>query len=171
LPESSFNIARVGISLYGLWPSKEARISARVIWPEIPKLSPVLSWKCKSQSIKKISQGSFIGYGCTYRTDRDLKICLLPIGYYDGYPRMLSNKAFVLVNGKRCQVLGRIMMNHIIIDVTEAVSSEESSVVATLIGTDGKETISVETIAAWAETIHYEIIARVGAHLKRVVVD
>ncbi len=170
LPDSGCHIARVGISLYGLWPSKETKISAKVVRSELPKLTPVLSWRCQSQSVKVITEGSFIGYGCTYRADRDLKVALLPVGYFDGYPRVFSNKSFVLVNGKRCEILGRVMMNHIIVDVTEA-AGDQSTVVATLIGKDGRETISAEMCASWADTINYEIVTRIGAHLKRVIVE
>jgi len=170
LPNASFHIARVGVALYGLWPSRETKISAKVVCANLPKLEPVLSWKCASQCIKAIPEGAFIGYGCTFRADRDLKVCLLPVGYFDGYPRLLSDKAFVLINGRRCNLLGRVMMNHIVVDVTQAVKNE-TSVVATLIGTDGKESISVETCAAWAQTINYEFVTRLGPHLKRVLVE
>ncbi|BBH52379.1 alanine racemase [Fluviispira sanaruensis] len=170
LPKSRYEIMRVGIALYGLWPSIETKLSARVVLQELPKLIPVLTWKCMSQSIKQISEGSFIGYGCTYRADRNLRVALLPVGYYDGYPRLLSNKGYVLVNETRCRILGRVMMNHIIVDVTEA-TSDETSVVATLIGSNGKESISAENLADWSQTINYEIVTRIGSHLKRMVVD
>lgn len=71
----------------------------------------------------------------------------------------------------RCKVLGRVMMNHIIVDVTEATSDESQAVVATLIGKDGKETVSAENLADWAQTINYEIVTRLGSHLKRMVID
>lgn len=171
IPKSHYDLVRVGISLYGLWPSVETKISAKVVLPELPNLKPVLTWKCKSQSIKKISLGSYIGYGCTCRADRDLRIALLPVGYFDGYPRLLSNKGYVLVDGLRCKILGRVMMNHIIVDVTEATRDESHEVVATLIGKDGTDSVSAENIAEWAETINYEIVTRIGSHLKRMVVD
>jgi alanine racemase len=171
ISKTHHDLARVGISLYGLWPSMETKLSAKVVLPELPHLKPVLTWKCKSQSVRKIPLGSYIGYGCTCRADRDLRIGLLPVGYFDGYPRLLSNKGYVLVNGMRCKILGRVMMNHIIVDVTEATRDETHEVVATLIGKDGTESVTAEIIAEWAQTINYEIVTRIGSHLKRMVVD
>lgn len=170
IPESRYDLVRVGISLYGLWSSSETKLSAKVTHPVLPALKPALSWKCTSQLIKSIQANSYIGYGCSYKAPHDLRIGLLPVGYFDGYPRMLSNKAHVLVNGHQCKVLGRVMMNHIVVDVTDA-TQDESPVVATLIGSDGSEVITVEQIAGWAETINYEVVTRIGPHLKRLVVD
>ena len=170
LPESRMDLTRVGISLYGLWPSNPTRLSARVVMGEIPLLRPVLTWRCRSQSVKLLPAGSFVGYGCTYRCTEPSRVAVLPVGYFDGYPRLASGRAHVLVNGQRCPVLGRVMMNHIIVDVTRA-SPDERPVVATLIGQDGEEHVTVDMLATWAETIHYEIVARLGAHLRRDVVE
>ncbi|KAB8039697.1 alanine racemase [Silvanigrella paludirubra] len=171
IAKSHYDIARVGISMYGLWSSNETKLSAKVVKSELPSLKPALTWKCKSQSVRKIPSGTYIGYGCSCRAERDLRVALLPVGYFDGYPRLLSNKGHVLVNGVRCKVLGRVMMNHIIVDVTEATSEETNEVVATLIGRDGSESVSAENIAEWAQTINYEVVTRIGSHLKRMVVD
>jgi alanine racemase len=170
LPSSRFDVLRIGISLYGLWPSTETKLSARVVLGEVPHLEPVLSWKVKSQAVKWLKAGTDVGYGCTYRCNSDTRVAILPVGYWDGYPRLVSGKAHVLVNGKRCAVLGRVMMNHLIVDVTHAVSNE-NALVATLLGKEGAEVISAETLAAWAQTIHYELLARLGPHVKRVVTD
>jgi alanine racemase len=169
LPKARYDIARIGIALYGLWPSTETRLSARLVLNEVPQLEPVLSWKCRSQAVKTLPAGAFVGYGCTYRCSRETKVAVLPVGYFDGYPRLLSSRAHVLVNGTRCPVLGRVMMNHIVVDISGA-GVEGSSVVATLLGTDGAEQVSAEMLATWAQTINYEIVARLGAHLRRVVV-
>lgn len=169
LPPARLDVVRVGISLYGLWPSTETRLSARVVLGEVPSLEPVLAWKAPSQVVKWLPAGSFVGYGCTHRCGADTRVAVLPVGYWDGYPRLASGKAYVLVNGRRCPVLGRVMMNHLIVDVTHAVSSEEP-VVATLLGRDGDESISAEALAGWAQTIHYEIVTRLGPHLRRAIV-
>ena len=170
LPQSRFDTVRVGIATYGLWPSAESRLSAKIVLPELPKLAPVLSWHCRSQVVKMLPAGSYVGYGCTYRCSEATRVAVLPVGYFDGYPRHLSGKAHVLVNGKRAPVLGRIMMNHIVVDVTRA-TSDESPLMATLLGTQGGESLSVETLAGWGQTIHYEMVTRLGGHLKRIVVD
>ncbi|WP_426755777.1 alanine racemase [Myxococcus sp. Y35] len=169
LPRARYEALRVGISLYGLWPSPETRLSARLVLGEVPVLKPALSWRCRSQVVKWLPAGSYVGYGCTYRCPEPTRIAVLPVGYYDGYPRLASGKAHVLVNGRRCPVLGRVMMNHLIVDVTRA-TSDERPVTATLLGRDGEESVPAESLAGWAQTIHYEIVTRLGAHLKRVVV-
>jgi alanine racemase len=167
LPESRLDVLRVGIGLYGLWPSTETRLSAKVVLGgQLPKLEPVLSWRCPSQVVKWLQAGSYVGYGCTYRCGAATRVAVLPVGYYDGYPRLASGKAHVLVNGKRCPVLGRVMMNHLIVDVTHAVS-DEAPVVATLLGKDGDEQVTAEALAGWAQTIPYELVTRLGAHLAR----
>ena len=175
LPPSRLDVLRVGISLYGLWPSTETRLSARVVLGQVPALEPVLSWRAPSQVVKWIPAGSYVGYGCTWRCSADTRIAVLPVGYWDGYPRLASGKAHVLVNGKRCAVLGRVMMNHLIVDVTNAAGAGaaglgEAPLVATLLGRDGEEQVSAESLAGWAQTIHYELVTRLGAHLRRVVV-
>jgi alanine racemase len=170
LPRARYDALRVGIAMYGLWPSVETRLSARLVLGEVPTLKPVLSWRCRSQAVKWLPTGSYVGYGCTYRCSEPTRIAVLPVGYFDGYPRLVSGKAHVLVNGRRCPVLGRVMMNHVIIDVTRA-TTDERPVTATLLGHDGDETVSAESLATWAQTIHYEVVTRLGAHLRRVVVD
>lgn len=166
LPGSRLDVVRAGIALYGQWPSTETRLSARVVLSRVPVLQPVLSWRCPSQLVKWLPAGSFVGYGCTYRCGAATKVAVLPVGYYDGYPRLASGKAHVLVNGQRCPLLGRVMMNHLIADVTHA-TADERPVVATLLGQDGGETITADALAGWAQTIHYEVLTRLGAHLER----
>lgn len=170
LPPSRLDVVRVGISMYGLWPSTETRLSARVVLGRLPTLEPVLAWKAPSQVVKGLKAGSYVGYGCTYRCASDTRVAVLPVGYWDGYPRLASGKAHVLVNGHRCPVLGRVMMNHLIVDVTHA-THDERPLVATLLGHDGEESVSAETLASWGQTIHYETLTRLGAHLRRVVVQ
>jgi alanine racemase len=169
LPPSRLDVVRVGISLYGLWPSAETRLSARVVLGALPPLEPVLTWKAPSQIVKWLPAGSYVGYGCTWKCAADTRVAVLPVGYWDGYPRLASGKAHVLVNGRRCAVLGRVMMNHLTVDVTHAVS-DERPLAATLLGRDGDEAVSAETLSAWAQTIHYETMTRLGPHLRREVV-
>jgi len=169
LPQARHDVVRVGISLYGLWPSSETRLSARALLGRVPELRPVLSWRCRSQLIKWLPSGSYVGYGCTYRCPVDTRIAVLPMGYADGYPRLLSSRAHALVEGQRCPVLGRVMMNHVVIDVTRAARTD-GPVTATLLGRDGDEQVSADQLAVWAQTINYEIVTRIGAHLRRVVI-
>ena len=169
LPGARQDVVRAGISLYGLWPSSETRLSARALLGRVPELRPALAWRCRSQLTKWLPAGSYVGYGCTYRCPVRTLIAVLPLGYYDGYPRLLSSRSHALVNGQRCPVLGRVMMNHVVIDVTRA-ARDEGPVTATLLGRDGEEQVSADQLAVWAQTINYEIVTRIGAHLRRVVI-
>jgi alanine racemase len=169
LPPARLDALRVGIALYGLWPSSETRLSARVVLGEVPPLEPVLAWRVRSQLVKWLPAGAYVGYGCTYRCGAPTRVAVLPVGYWDGYPRLASGVAHVLVAGRRCPVLGRVMMNHLIVDVTQ-VPPAEGPLLATLLGRDGGETLAAETVAGWAQTIHYELLTRLGPHLERRVV-
>jgi alanine racemase len=168
-PQTHFNMLRAGIGIYGLWPSRETFVSAKMGAGRLPDLRPVLSWKTRIVQIKVLQEGSYIGYGCTYRTTRHTTMAVLPIGYADGYDRKLGNNAYVLVGGKRAPVLGRICMNLTMIDITDigGVGLEDEVV---LLGTCGKETISAETMAGWAGTINYEIVSRINPLLERRIV-
>jgi alanine racemase len=168
-PQTHFNMLRAGIGVYGLWPSRETFISASMGKKRVPDLKPVLTWKTKIVQIKKLPEGSFVGYGCTFRTTRPTTVAVLPAGYADGYDRSLGNNAHVLVKGKRAPVIGRVCMNLIMIDVTDIPGhSLEDEVV--LLGTAGGETVSAETMAEWAGTINYEIVTRINPLLERRIV-
>jgi alanine racemase len=168
-PEPGFNLARVGIGLYGLWPSKETYLSCLLDRKEPLSLEPVLSWKARIAQIKKVPVGADIGYGCTYRTTRPTVLAVIPIGYFDGYDRGLSNTAHVLVKGRRAPVRGRVAMDFFMADVTDVpgLKLEDD---ATLLGADGRERISAEDLAAWAGTISYEILARINPLIPRLIV-
>ena len=168
-PETHFNLVRAGIGLYGLWPSRETYLSTLMSGRRVPALRPVLSWKTRLVQIKTIPEGSYIGYGCTFKTTRSTRLGVLPVGYSDGYDRALGNTAHVLVHGKRAPVIGRICMNLTMIDVTDIPQARlEDEVV--LIGRSGKEAITAETLAGWAGTISYEIVSRICPQLERRVV-
>lgn len=167
-PETHFSMLRTGIGIYGLWPSRETFLSAQSAGMAVPDLRPVLSWKTRIVQIKELPQGSYIGYGCTYRTSRSTILGVLPVGYADGYDRKCGNSAHVLVRGNRAPVLGRVCMNLIMIDLTDIPdASLEDEVV--LLGSDGGETISAETMAEWVGTINYEVVTRISPFLPRVV--
>ena len=169
-PHTHFNLARVGIALYGLWPSKETYLSYRLSGKQNQILRPVLSWKTVVGQIKDVRKGQYIGYGTTYRATADLKIAVIPIGYYDGYDRQLSNSGHVLINGMRAPIRGRICMDIFMVDVTDIPDVHlESEVV--LIGRSGDEVIRAEDVAGWANTINYEVVSRIGSHLERRVIN
>jgi len=168
-PETYFNLVRVGIGLYGLWPSKETFLSCRLRKRRPPSLHPVLSWKARIAQVKAVPKGAFIGYGSTYRTTRPTALAIIPVGYYDGYSRGLSNASHVLIRGRRAGVVGRIAMDFLTADVTDIPGARlEDEVV--LLGRSGREQIAAPTLAALAGTIAYEIVARINPELPRIIV-
>lgn len=169
-PETSFDMIRAGIGLYGLWPSRETFLSAGLSGRPVPDLRPVLSWRTRIVQLKEMPSGSYIGYGCSFRTTRPSRIAVLPVGYYDGYDRALGNAAHVLVRGVRAPVVGRICMNLCMADVTDVPDAALEDEV-TLLGLDGDECVTAETMASWAGTINYEVVARINPLLPRRVVN
>lgn len=167
-PETHFDMVRPGIATYGMWPSDETFLSFSSERKMEISLSPALSWKTKIAQIKSVPEGEFIGYGCTHKTTRNSKIAILPIGYYDGYDRGISN-AHVLIHGKRAALRGRVCMNIIMVDVTDIPeASLEDEVV--LLGRDGNEVISAEQFAKWLGTINYEVTTRINDRIPRIYV-
>lgn len=164
------DLARVGIAMYGLWPSKETYVSCLERGKPSLELRPVLSWKTRIAQVKQVPEGGYVGYGCAWRATRPTKIAVLPVGYYEGYDRELSGLAHVLVRGKRAHVRGRICMNMCMVDVTDIPGAALEDEV-TLLGRQGDEQITAEQLAVWAGTISYEIVARIHPSLPRVVVD
>ncbi len=169
LQETHMDLVRVGISLYGLWPSRETMISCREEMGSLPDLQPVLAWKSRIAQVQTVPEGDFVGYGCTWRATRESKIAVLPVGYNEGYDRRLSGTAHVLVRGRRAPVRGRVCMNMCMVDVTDipGASLEDEAV---LLGGQGEERISAEQVAAWCGTIPYEVVTRIHPSLPRIVV-
>lgn len=167
-PQTHFQMVRSGIITYGLWPSEELKKQVREKDPSI-MLLPVLAWKTRIAQIKEVAKGEFIGYGCTYQTKRKTRLAILPVGYYDGYDRGFSNKSSVLIHGKRARVLGRVCMNIIMVDVTDIRQARVEDT-ATLLGRDGKEEITAEELAAFGDTINYEVTTRINEKIPRILV-
>jgi len=167
--KTHFNLVRAGIGIYGLWPSRETYLSTLLGHRPVPDLRPVLTWKTRIVQIKELPEGSYIGYGCTYRATRPIRVGVLPVGYADGYDRKLGNTAYVLIRGKRAPVIGRVCMNLTMVDISDIPqASLEEEVV--LLGRDGEERISAETMAEWADTINYELVTRISPFLPRKLV-
>ena len=173
-PEVCGGLVRFGIGSYGLWPSKETLLSASQLGRRPVHLKPVLTWKAKIAQLRDVPAGEYIGYGRSFRTVRPMRIAVLPIGYYDGYDRGLSNLGQVLVNGQRAPVIGRVAMNMIVIDVTDAGTIAVGAEVVLLgsqTAANGEfERISADELAAWLGTIHYEVVTRIAEHVPRVLV-
>ena len=159
------SLIRLGIGVYGMWPSEHIKY----LYQNKFKLKPVLSWKTKIAQIKTLPAGSTIGYGLTYMTYAPTKIAVIPQGYADGLDRGLSNKGEVLIKGTRCKILGRVAMNMFVVNISHLKNVKiEDEVV--LIGKQGKEEITAEEIAEKIDTINYEITTRLSSFLPRIVV-
>ncbi len=175
LKQTHFDMVRMGISLYGLWASRQTHLSfmshnSRVEKEKTLELKPVLSWISTLVHIHTITKGTFVGYGCTFRAEQDMCIGIVPVGYYEGYDRHLSNQSYILVYGQRARVLGRVSMNMICVDLTQ-IKEAKVGMPVTLIGQEGNEKISVEQLAEWIGTVNYEVVSRIHPSIKRVVVD
>lgn len=163
-PQTRLDAVRVGIGLYGIWPSPqtEALMNTNGL-----RLEPALSWRTRIVALHDVEPGTTVGYGRTWAAEHPARIATLPIGYAEGLPRAAGNAAHALVRGKRVQLVGRICMNMAFLDVSELPEVAVGDTV-TLIGRDGEERITAEQLAAACGTIGYEIVARLPAHVPRV---
>jgi alanine racemase len=157
--ESHFDMVRPGLAIYGLYPKEGLDI----------KLKAVLSLKTKVAYLKRVPSGFGISYACTYITKRNTTIVTLPIGYGDGYPRILSNKAEVLIKGRRFKISGRVCMDQIMVDTQDVKVNLGDEVV--LIGAQKKNIITAEELAALSGTIPYEIVCGIGSRVPRIYID
>jgi alanine racemase len=163
--QSEFTMTRIGIGQYGIWPSRETQLAARERGLRIA-LAPVLTWKTRVAQIKNVEAGEYVGYGLTYQAPRPLRVAVLPIGYYDGYDRKLSNSGRALVHGVFAPVIGRVAMNMIMLDVSEAHAQADDEVV--LIGRQGTSEVRAEELAEKTGTIAYEVLSRINPLIPRV---
>ncbi|MDP3947972.1 MAG: alanine racemase [bacterium] len=163
-PESHLDMVRVGMALYGYWPSWAAKVKH----PPRMHLKPVLTWKTIVSEIKEIPAGSYVGYDLTERVSRKTKIAVLPIGYWHGYDRGLSSIGEVLIRGKRRRVLGRVSMDMTVVDVT-AIPGVSIGDEVVMIGAQGKEAIGADEPALKIGTSHYEFLTRINPLIERIV--
>ncbi len=161
-PRGRFDMVRPGNILYG---------SVADIDPErMPDLRPAMSLKSRLALVKRIQPGDMVGYGCTYTAQEPEYIGVVPVGYADGYPRSLSNRAEVLIGGRRCPVIGRISMDSTIVRLGPDVFEQAGDEVV-LLGSQGDETIFAEDLAKQAGTITQEIFSRMSCRLPRIYRD
>lgn len=161
-PAAHFSMVRPGLILYGMYPDERLK---RAI-----ALKPVLSWRTRIIQLKSVPAGTPIGYNRTFVTKRKSAIATLPLGYADGYRRLFSNQAQVLVRGKRAPVVGRVSMDLTTIDVTDIKNVQQGDEVV-LLGRQGGAAIGADEIAGWAKTISYEIFTSIGARVPRIHVN
>lgn len=157
--EAHFDMVRPGIALYGVAPFEA--FAGRLLQP----LRPVMTWKSILLELRTLPKGWGVSYGRTYVTPRESKIAVVPVGYADGYPRSLSNRAHVLVRGKRAPVVGKVTMDWIMVDVT-AIEGVRKGDEVILLG----EGVPAEEVASWAETIPYEILCLASKRARRIYI-
>ncbi len=154
-PDTHFDMVRAGIALYGYSPVKTSL-----------KLLPVMSWSAEISHVKFIAKGDSVSYGATFTADKPMRIATVSVGYGDGFSRLLSNRGSVLINGCRCRVLGRVCMDQIMADVTEAGGVKPGDE-AVLIGGQGDERINADELAAQMGTISYEVLLNISKRVPR----
>ncbi len=163
-PEARFGLIRLGIGLYGLWPSDAIQAWARVNLPGL-RLRPALAWYSRLVQVKTVPKGTGIGYGSTVMAKRPTRVGIVPIGYADGFDRRLSNVGGVIIKGRRAVVLGRVCMNLVMVDVSK-IPTVRSDEMVTIIGRGS-------TVADWAEqtgALNYELVTRISPTIRRYIV-
>ncbi len=166
-PQTRLDMVRVGIALYGLWPSPATR---EAMEGSNLTLVPALSYLSSLVEVRQVERGDPVGYGTTFHAPHAMKIGIVPVGYAEGIPRLLSNRGAFVVRGSRCPIVGRVCMNMTMMDVS-AVPEAIAGDTVTLIGRDGEATVSADDWAQWADTINYEIVTRLPSEIPREYVN
>ncbi|HIE37698.1 MAG TPA: alanine racemase [Anaerolineae bacterium] len=160
LPESRFNMVRLGLAMYGLQPSPHV--------PLPPGFRPALTWKTTIAQVKTLPPGSYVSYGNAYRTEKDETIAVIPVGYADGFRRAPTRWQAVLVHGQRAPIVGQVCMDQTMINVSHIPNVRVGDEVV-LIGQQGEDRITAEEVAEWLGTINYEVVSEILARVPRVV--
>lgn len=157
---TDLDMVRAGITMYGIYPSEETdRTKIR--------LKPVLSMKSRISFVKEIKAGDSVSYGGTFTAEKAMRVATIPVGYGDGYPRTLSNCGYILIDGKRAHILGRVCMDQFMVDVTD-IPAAKTGLPVTLIGDDGADTIRVEDLSRLCGRFPYEFLCDIGKRVPRV---
>ncbi|MBU2650882.1 MAG: alanine racemase [Bacteroidetes bacterium] len=168
-PQTRMDMVRIGIMQYGFWPSRETFI--QYVHRRKSKKDPlirVLSWKSRIMSIKDVREGEFISYGTSYLAQEDKRIAVIPVGYYHGYTRSLSNQGRVLIKGHQAPVIGLVNMNMLVADINGMDGVKPGDEVV-LIGRQGDRTISVSSFSEFSDLLNYELLTRLPSNIRRVV--
>ena len=163
LPEANMNLVRVGISMYGLYPSIELRDAGL-------SLTPVMSISSHITYIKTVKTGGAISYGGTYIAPRDMVVATIPVGYADGYARSLSNKGYVLIKGQRAPIIGRVCMDQLMVNISDIDNVKELDEVI-LLGSSGKERITMEDLSELSGRFNYEFACGISKRVPRIYIN
>jgi alanine racemase len=159
LRAAHFNAIRPGIAMYGMHPSSE--------WPPVFEIRPALTLKSKVSRVRWLPSGAAVSYGRTFITQKPTRAALVPVGYGDGYHRILSNKGYALIRGRRAPLIGRVCMDQFVVDASDIPDVQQDDEVV-LVGRQDAEHIRAEEVAAWADTINYEITTALLPRVARV---
>jgi len=171
-PETRLNMVRIGIAQYGFWPSKETKIHNLLSDSARYKRNPlkrIISWKSKVMGLKTVKPGEFVGYGISYQASKKMRIASIPVGYYHGYRRSLSNVGHVLIKGKKAPIIGLVNMSVMIVDITNIHQVEKWDEVV-LIGKQGKAEITVGSFSEQLYLVNYELLVRLPTQIPRRIV-
>jgi alanine racemase len=161
--DALFNVVRPGLLVYGIVPPGTRRSAFTL--PD--RLRPALSWKSSVSLVKTVPRGVSLSYGRTYTTTRSLRVATVTVGYGDGYSRMGSNRAQVLIGGNRCRILGRVTMDQMLVDVSRSPEAKPGDE-AVLIGQQGEDAITVTELATWFGTIPWEVLTGINHRVPRI---
>lgn len=168
LPESRFNAVRLGIAMYGLWPSRGVQAwTKKELHSKKIHLKPVLRYRTRLVSVRRVPAGVYVGYGCSFQTPKPMTLGVVPVGYAEGLPRSLSNLGFMLLKGAVVPIVGRVCMNMTILDISKRPQSKPGDEVV-IIGRSKSKEISATDVADWAGTINYEIVTRLPESIPRI---
>ncbi len=156
--DKHLDLSRIGISLYGLSPSSDLEPNKDLI--------PVMTVKSVVSMVKEINEGDTVNYGRTFKAEKNMRIATVSVGYADGYPRLLSNKGYVLINGKKANIVGRVCMDQMCVDVSDVPETQMGDEVILF----GKE-LSVDILADLVGTINYEIVCGISPRVPRIIID
>ncbi len=170
-PETRMDMVRIGIMQYGFWPSNEVEQHFKKINPSQKNpLTRLITWESNIMSLKKVPSGSNIGYGTSFLAEKELTIAVVPIGYAHGYSRSLSNAGQVLIQGKRCDVIGTVNMNMLTVNVTSVENAGAGDAVV-LIGSQGEDAISVSSFSDLSDQLNYELLTRISRSIPRTIIE
>jgi len=164
-PKTHFDMVRIGIGMYGLWPSDETRI---ILEEKLP-LKPVLTWKTIVSEVKSLPKGTKIGYDSTEKLRKNSRLAICPTGYWHGYSRRLSSIGYVLIKGKKAKVMGRVSMDILIVDISSISNVKEGEEVV-LLGRQGREEVTANEVATLDGTSQYETITRLNPLIRRIYI-
>lgn len=170
-PETIMDMVRIGIAGYGFWPTKETFFAKLNSLPKANKnpLKRLISWKSTVMSIKPVKMGEFVGYGNSFMALQNMRLAIVPVGYADGYSRLLSNQGQVLIRGKFCHVVGTVTMNTIALNITNLKNIEVGDEVV-IIGKQGSKELTIASFSESTQQVNYELLTRLPKDIPRRII-